>query len=427
MLIDITPLRISRDYRLLFFGQLISFFGTMMTFIVVPVQMYQLKESSEYVNVYVGAIGVAEFVPMFFLAFIGGALADSVDRRKMLRLTEIGLILTTLILLGNSLLPNPQVWVLFVAVGLHAGLAGLQRPSFEALIPKIVPLEHMSAVAALNSLRAEFGFILSPVIGGFIIAKYGASLAYLIDFLTFLASMAAVWMISSVPKPANADRPNFQSIKKGFKYAVGRKDLLGTYVIDINAMFFGMPKALFPAIAFSLGMAAYVGWFYSAIAIGALIATFTSGWTKYVYRHGLMIAIAAAGWSIAIIFFGLSINNLYLALFFLGVAGFFDMYSGVFRQTMWNQSVPDKYRGRLAGIEMISFLTGPMLGDAETGVVAYFTDVKTSIISGGVLALIGTFILAVLLPKFISYDGREGLKLKEKEDAEAEAEAKKSV
>jgi len=415
MFLDITPLRVSRDYRLLFIGQLISFFGTMMTFIVVPVQMYQLTES----NLMVGLIGIAEFVPMFFLAFVGGAFADSLDRRRILRMTEVGQLITTFILLGNALLPNPQIWVLFVAVGIHAGLAGLQRPSFEALIPKIVPLEHMSAVAALNSLRAEFGFILSPIVGGFIIAIYGASLAYFIDSLTFIASLIAVWMIKAVPPPTNADRPNFQSIKNGFRYALGRQDLLGTYLIDINAMFFGMPKALFPALAFSLGMAAYVGWFYSAIAVGALVATFTSGWTKHVYRHGLMIALAAGGWGIAIIFFGLTADNLYFALFFLGVAGFFDMYSGVFRQTMWNQSVPEKFRGRLAGLEMISFLTGPMLGDAESGVVAYFTDVKTSIISGGVLAVIGTVILALLLPKFISYDSRDGLKLKELEDAKA--------
>ncbi len=405
---------------MLFIGQLISFFGTMMTFIVVPVQMYQLTKS----NLYVGMIGVAEFVPMFFLAFIGGALADSVDRRKMLRITEVGQLFTTLILLGNALLPNPQIWVLFVAVGLHAGLAGLQRPSFEALIPKIVPLEHMSAVAMLNSIRFEFGFIISPILGGFIIAKYGASLAYAIDSATFIASLIAVWMIRAVPPPPNADRPNFESIKKGFRYSMSRQDLIGTYLIDINAMFFGNAKALFPALAFALGAASLVGWFYSAIAIGALVATLTSGWAKYVYRHGLMITLAAGGWGVAIIFFGLS-KNLYLALFFLGVAGYCDMISGIFRQTIWNQSIPDRFRGRLAGIEMISFLSGPMLGDAESGIVAYFTNVKTSIISGGVLAVIGTIILAILLPKFISYDSRDGLKLKEREDAEAIREAEK--
>ena len=419
MFLDITPLKVSRDYRLLFIGQLVSFFGTMMTFIVVPVQMYQLTES----NLYVGLIGLAEFVPMFFLAFIGGALADAVDRRQILRITEVGQLLTTLILLSNAMLAEPRIWVLFVAVGIHAGLAGLQRPSFEALIPKIVPLKHMPAVAALNSLRAEVGFILSPVVGGFIVASYGAALAYLIDALTFIASLIAVWMIRGVIPPANADRPNFASIKKGFKFAVGRQELLGTYLVDINAMFFGMPKALFPALAISFGVAAYVGWFYSAIAIGALVATFTSSWAGRVYRHGLMVTFAAAGWGVAIIFFGLS-TNLYIALFFLGLAGFFDMYSGVFRQTIWNQSIPDKFRGRLAGIEMISFLTGPMLGDTKSGVVAYFTDVKTSIISGGVLAVVGTIVLAIFLPKFIAYDGREGLKRKERADELAELEAK---
>lgn len=423
MLLDITPLKISRDYRLLFIGQLISFFGTMMTFIVVPVQMYQLTKSS----VYVGLIGIAEFVPMFFLAFVGGALADSVDRRKMLRITEVGQLFTTLILLGNALLPNPQIWVLFVAVGLHAGLAGLQRPSFEALIPKIVPLEHMAAVATLNAIRFEFGFILSPILGGFIIAKYGASIAYAIDSATFIASLIAVWLIRAVPTPVNADRPSFESVKKGFRYAMSRQDLLGTYIIDINAMFFGNAKALFPALAFALGAMAYVGWFYSAIAIGALVATLTSGWASKIYRHGLMVALAAAGWGIAIIFFGLSSNNLYLALFFLGVAGYCDMISGIFRQTMWNQSVPDRFRGRIAGIEMISFLTGPMLGDAESGIVDYFTNVKFSIISGGVLTVIGSIILALLLPKFIGYDGREGLRLKKREDAQYEKGAEQSI
>ncbi len=411
MLLDITPLKVSRDYRLLFFGQLISFFGTMMTFIVVPVQMYQLTESS----LYVGLLGVAEFVPMFFLAFVGGALADAVDRRMILRLTEIGQTVTVIILLGNALLPNPQIWVLFLAVGLHAGLAGLQRPSFEALIPKIVPLEHMPAVASLNALRFEVGFILAPILGGVIIAKYGASLAYLIDLLTFAASLTAVWLIRAVPPPAGADRPNFESIRKGFRYAMSRQELLGTYVVDINAMFFGMPKALFPALAVAFGAASSVGMFYSAIAVGALIATFTSGWAKWINRHGLMVLIAAAGWGAAITLFGFS-NSLYLALFFLIVAGYFDMISGIFRQTIWNQTVPDHFRGRLAGIEMISFLTGPMLGDAESGIVAYFTDVKTSIISGGILTIVGTIVLAILLPKFISYDGREGLKQKQLEE-----------
>ena len=317
MLLDLTPLRISRDYRYLFFGQLISFFGSMMTFVVVPIQMYQLTES----NLMVGLIGLAEFVPMFTLAFVGGALADSVDRRKMLRVTEVGQTIVTAILLGNSLLPNPQIWLLFVCVGLHAGLAGLQRPSFEALIPRIVPPEYMSAVSALNSIRFNVGLIFSPILAGLIASGFGAKIAYAIDLLTFAASLAAVWLIRAVPPAIDADSPNFDSIKKGFRYAMSRQDLLGTYLIDINAMLFGMPKALFPALAASFAVGASVGFFYSAIAVGALIAGLTSGWTTKIHRHGLAIALAAGLWGVAIIFFGFS-NNLWLALFFLGAAGF---------------------------------------------------------------------------------------------------------
>ena len=412
MLIDLTPLKISRDYRYLFFGQLVSYFGSMMSFVVVPIQMYQLTKS----NLMVGLIGVAEFVPMFVLAFVGGALADAVDRRKMLRLTEIGQTIVTAILLGNALLPSPQIWVLFVCIGIHAGLSGLQRPSFEALIPRIVPPEYMTAVSALNSLRYNFGAILSPVIAGLIFASFGASVAYAIDLVTFIASLTAVWLIRAVPPAPDADKVSFESIKKGFRYAMSRQELIGTYLIDINAMLFGMPIALFPAIAALYGGAS-VGFLFSAIAVGALIASLTSGWAGKVNRHGLAITLAAGMWGVAIIFFGLS-DNLWLALFFLGVAGFFDMISGIFRQTVWNQTIPNRFRGRLAGIEMISYLTGPMLGNAEAGIVAHYFTVKTSIISGGVLTIVGTIVLAILLPKFIKYDGREGIKQKQLEEAQ---------
>jgi len=182
-------------------------------------------------------------------------------------------------------------------------------------------------------------------------------------------------------------------------------------------MLFGMPKALFPALAVAYGIASSVGFFYSAIAVGALLASLTSGWAKRVHRHGLAITLAAGLWGVAIIFFGLS-DNLWLALFFLCAAGFFDMISGIFRMTVWNQTIPNHFRGRLAGIEMISFLTGPMLGDAESGIVAHFFNVKSSIIIGGVLTVVGTIVLALLLPQFVAYDGREGIKRKEREEAE---------
>ncbi len=412
MFLDLTPLKISRDYRLLFFGQLVSFFGSMMTFIIVPWQMYHLTQSSAMV----GYIYLAEFVPMVLLAFVGGALADALDRRKMLRVTEVAQTFVTLILLLNSLLPNPQIWVLYVAVALHAGFAALQRPAFESLIQKIIPNDLMSAVAALNSLRYNFGAIISPSIAGLIAAYFSASIAYAIDLVTFAASLIAVFLISAVPSPENAERPSLRSIIEGCRYALRRQELLGTYLIDMFAMFFAFPQALYPALAVMYGEA-YLGFFPAALAIGMLAASLTSGWTKNIHRHGLMVTVAAALWGVGIIFFGMA-ESIWIALFFLGAAGFCDMISGVFRMTIWNQTIPNYLRGRLASLEMISYLTGPMLGGAKMGIVAERFDVKTAIVSGGILCVISVIFTAVFLPKFINYDGREGIRQKEIEEAE---------
>jgi len=416
MFIDITPLKISRDYRLLFFGQLVSFFGSMMTFVVVPWQMYQLTQSSAMV----GYIYLAEFVPMVCLAFVGGALADALDKRKMLRLTEIGQTLVTLILLINSLLPNPQIWILFVAVAIHAGFAAIQRPAFESFIQKIIPNDLMTSVMALNSVRYSFGAIVSPAIAGIIATQFSASVAYTIDLFTFIASLIAVFLIKAVPSPAGADRPSWQSIKKGWKYALSRQELLGTYSIDIAAMFFAMPQALYPALAMVYGDK-YVGFFPAALAAGALLASLTSGWTKNVHRHGLLVTLAAVLWGVAIIFFGFSDSVIFMLLF-LGAAGFFDMISGIFRGAIWNQTIPNHLRGRLASIEMISYLTGPMLGSAKMGIVAERFSVKTAIISGGILCVAAVGLTALFLPKFLAYDGREGVKQKEREEALRENE-----
>lgn len=411
MLLDLSPLRVSRDYRLLFFGQLVSFFGSMMTFIVVPWQMYQLTQSSAMV----GYIYLAEFVPMVMLAFVGGALADFLDKRKMLRLTEVGQTCVTAILLANSLLPNPRVWVLFLSVALHAGFAAIQRPAFESFIQKVIPPDLMSSVMALNSIRYSVGAIVSPAVAGIIATQLSASVAYSIDLVTFLASLIAVFMLRAVPSPENAERPSLQSIKKAWKYAFSRQELVGTYFIDIAAMFFAMPLALYPALAVIYGDK-YVGFFPASIAAGALLASLTSGWTKNIHRHGLMVTIAAILWGVAIILFGW-VDSIVPALLFLAAAGFFDMISGIFRGSIWNQTIPNYLRGRLASIEMMSYLTGPMLGSAKMGIVAEKFGVKAALISGGVLCVVSVAGAALFLPKFLAYDGREGVKQKEREEA----------
>ena len=422
MLLDLSPLRISRDYRLLFFGQLISTFGTAISLVVLPVQVYQLTGST----LLVGLLSASEFVLILFMAFVGGAYADFIDKRRMLRLTEIGQTLVTATLVCNATLPNPRVWLLFVCAALHAGLAALQRPSFESMLQKIVPLELMASVSALNSLRWNVTTILGPSLAGIILARYGANVAYAVDLVTFAASLWAVFLIRAVPAPAqNEQRPNLKSVIEGLHYAWKRKDILGTYLIDMNAMFFGMPTALFPAMAANFG-AGTVGFFYAAPSVGALVATLTSGWAKKVNRHGLFVALAAALWGVSMIFFGLA-QNLYLALLCLALAGGFDMISAVFRMTIWSQTIPHYLRGRLAGLEMISYTSGPKLGDAEAGIVATIFSVRASIISGGILCVVGTAVISALIPEFIRYHGAAGIKQKELEEAMRETETKQFI
>lgn len=412
MAIDITPLKSSRDYRLLFTGQFVSYFGSAISFVVLPWQMYQLTKSVFAV----GMLGVAEFIPMFTMAFVGGALADYVDRRRLILISEAGLALCCAALIINSLAAQPRAWLLFVIAALFAALSAVHRPAIEALTPRLVPAEQVPAVSALNALKYSFNFIVGPGIAGLIAAKFGAAFAFTIDAATYVVAFITMLLIRPVPAPAGADRPNLRTMIEGWRYARSRQELLGTYLIDLNAMFFGMPVALFPAIAEGFGGAS-VGLFYSMLAVGPLAVTLTSGWMSRVNKHGLAVTIAVAIWGAAIIGFGLS-KSLWLALLFLAMAGAADCVSGLFRMTIWNQTIPDHLRGRLAGIEMISYTTGPYLGNAEAGLVASAFGLRFSVISGGLMCVIGAGALAVLLPAFIRYDGREGVKRKEAEEAE---------
>jgi MFS family permease len=384
----------------------------MMTLVVLPWQMYQLTQSS----LAVGLLGVAEFVPILFMAFVGGALADYVDRRRMVRFTELMLALGSGVLIFNSLLPRPRAWLLFACAAAFSAMNGLQRPSLEALLPRLVTLEKLPAASALNLMGRNIGSIAGPALGGLIAATVGPTLAYSVDLLTFLISLVALWLMRAVPPPPAADRPSVRSIVEGLRYAKSRPELMGTYLVDINAMFFGMPMALFPAIAVGFGGAS-VGLLYSAPSVGALLATMTSGWVRRVYRHGLAVIIAAAVWGLAIVCFGFA-NRLWLALLCLAVAGAADMISGLFRMIIWNQTIPDHLRGRLAGIEMVSYTTGPLLGNAESGIVASIFSIRTSIVSGGILCILGTGVMALALPAFLRYDGRAGLRRKQQEEAD---------
>ncbi|WP_414662391.1 MFS transporter [Horticoccus sp. 23ND18S-11] len=412
MAIDVTPLRASRDYRLLFIGQFVSAFGSAMSYVVLPWQMYQLTKST----LYVGLLGIAEFFPMFVLAFVGGALADAVDRRKLILFAEAGLAGCCAILTVNALLPEPRVWILFVGAACFAAINAIHRPALESLTPRLVAPEHLPAVSTLSSLRS-FTFIVGPALAGLLAEHFGAALAFGLDCGTYLIAIVTLLLIRSITVPPNAGRPSLGTVLEGMHYARRRPELLGTYLIDINAMFFAMPIALFPALAESFGGAS-VGLFYSMMALGPLLVSLTSGWTTHVQRHGRAIVIAVVLWGVAIVAFGL-VQHLWLALACLLVAGAADGVSGIFRMTIWNQTIPDRLRGRMAGIEMVSYLTGPYLGNAQVGFTASLLGPRIGVAWGGACCIAGAALLTACLPALWRYDAVEGVARKIADEAAA--------
>jgi len=397
---DFRPLR-HRDFRLLYAAQAISFLGSMVTYVALPWQMYALTHSS----LTVGILGVVELVPLLATAFIGGALADWLDRRRMVIATEIGLMAGSLGLLANAAQATPSVAVLFVLAGWMTAFSGLQRPSLDALTPRFVPHDEIPAAAALATFRGSLGMIVGPAIGGVLIGSAGPVAAFGVDFATYLVSLVCFVAMRGVPPREDAEAPTLRSIADGFRYARSREELIGTYVIDFVAMVFGMPLALFPALAAGPLGAKALGPLYAAPAVGAFLASVTARWTPKVKRHGLAVMIAATVWGVAIVAFGF-MHSLVPALACLVVAGGADAVSGIFRQTMWNQTIPDALRGRLAGIEMVSYMSGPLLGNAEAGTVAAVAGVQASIVSGGVLCVLGVLVCGALLPRFRRYDAR---------------------
>ena len=405
--IDVAPLRRSREFRLLFIGQGVSLFGSMVTYVALPYQAYRISHSS----LIVGLLSLAELIPMIITAFVGGALADAVDRRRMVRLTESAMCLVTGALVANSLSAHPRLWVLFVVAFAAAGVDGLQRPSLEAMVPRLVSADELPAAAALSSLKGNLGMVAAPPVAGVLIVAVGLPITYGVDVATFVVSLVALALMRAVPPPPESEGLSLRAITDGLRYARSRQDLIGSYLIDMNAMFFGIPTALFPQVASHLGGAAVLGVLYAAPSAGSLLVTLSSGWARRVRRHGRMVALSAGIWGLGIIGFGFA-RSLPLAILGLVVAGGADMVSGLCRTTMWNQSIPDALRGRLAGIEMLSYSSGPTLGNVEAGLVESLAGLRASIVSGGVLCVVGTVALAAALPRFWNYDAAEGARLR---------------
>ena len=397
MILDISPLLRNRDYRLLYAGQLVSAFGSMITYVAVPDQIWELTHSS----LAVGMLGAVQLVPLLLFALLGGAYADSMDRRKLLVISEVFLALGSLILAVNALLPRPSVFLVFGVSAAMSALNGFHRPALDALTPRLVNRDDLRAVAALSSLRYSLSAIAGPALGGFLIGQLGISSTYWIDFLTFLISIASLAAIRKMPPP-EGHKPGLTSILEGLRYARSRPELIGTYVVDMVAMTFAMPMALFPSMSENWGGAQSLGWLYSAMAMGFLASTLISGWSRKVERHGVAVIAGATVWGIAIVGLGFA-QGLLSALLCLALAGAGDNVSAIFRGTVWNETIPGDLRGRLAGVEMISYLSGPLIGNVRAGWVASMSSNRVSIVSGGFVCIAGILLCIPLLPAFWRY------------------------
>ncbi|MFI6661752.1 MFS transporter [Streptomyces sp. NPDC050523] len=401
LLPDLAPWRASADFRRLWVSGTVSNFGSFLTFVAVPVQLKELTGSAAAV----GAIGAVELLPLLVFGLYGGALADALDKRKLIVWTEVGQGLLSAALLLDALLPSPAIWPLYVVAALSSALVSVQRPALDSLFPRIVAHEHLPAAASLNSLRWTVGGVAGPAVAGVVVAYAGLGWAYGADLLTFAVSVALVVRIAASPAAHEAAKPSLKAIAEGARYAWGRKELLGTYAVDLAAMFLAMPLAVLPFLADELDADWSLGLMYASVPFGSLLVSLTSGWTSRVHRHGRMVVLSAALWGLAIAAAGV-VGDVWLVLLFLTVAGGCDMVSGIFRGAMWNQTIPDELRGRLAGIELLSYSVGPTVGQVRAGGFAAGWGVRASVWSGGLLCAGAVGLLALCLPRLMTYDVR---------------------
>jgi len=400
--LDTRPLRDSQPFRRLWIGQAISIIGGEITFVAIPIQMYHLTHST----LAVGLLGFCTLGPLLVVPLVGGTLADAVDRRRLLLRTEVAVAVVSILLAVNAALPHPQVWALYVLLTLGTTAFSLGTPAMRSLLPKIVDQDQIAAASALEGMSSNLAAVAGPVLAGVLVSAIGFTSTYLVDVATFAASFASLWLLPALPPEPDADRPSVQSVLDGFRYVLTRPILLGIFLVDTNAMIFGMPMALFPAIGAKLGGGAtVVGFLYAAPYAGALLASAVSGWVGHVRRQGIGVVVAAICWGIALILFGFA-TTLWVALVTLALAGAADYISAILRSVIVLNATPPSMRGRVTGIEFAQVASAPSLGNVESGAVASLTSIRFSVLSGGFLSVIGTIALAAFVPALRRYDSR---------------------
>lgn len=395
-----TPLRVSVGYRWLYSGMAFAWFGRQLTVVAVPYQLYELTEST----LAVGLLGVAQFVPLLAISLIGGAVADAVDRKRLLLISQVALALTAMGLLWNAMADVSLIWPLYVLSGVNAGISAVDSPTRAAALPGIVGRRYLPSALALNQTLGNVAKAVGPAVGGILIATAGLPATFALETALFL--LAALFMLPlPTLRPVGGGRKvGVASIMEGLEFLKDRRLLLATFAIDLNATIFGMPTALFPAIGTEIlgGGADVVGLLYAAPGIGALVGALTSGWISRVVRQGRAVIVAVVIWGLALTVFGLT-NTLTVAVIALAVAGGADVISAVFRATILQLSVPDSLRGRLSGVHIAVVSGGPRLGDLEAGAVAALTSVRFSVVSGGLACVLGALLIGRWMPELDRY------------------------
>ncbi|MFI8927988.1 MFS transporter [Streptomyces sp. NPDC053474] len=414
ILADLTPLRTSADYRRLWLGNTVSWVGQAMTALAVSLQVYDITGSSFSV----GLVGLFSLVPLVVFGLYGGAIADTVDRRKLGLYSAMGLCALSVVLAAAAFADFHHVWFLYGVVALQAMCGALNSPARTAMIPRLLPPEQLPAANALTSLTTTSGTTVGPMLGGLIVGLWGYQAAYAIDAVAFTAALYAMWRLPSMLPgddgadggggPADGGKRRRASVVDGLRFLATRPNLRMTFFTDMCAMVLAHPRALFPAIAVVWygGDAKTAGLLAAAPAVGALLGSVFSGWLGRVHHHGFAIALSVAGWGTAVAVFGLT-RDLWLGVVFLALAGAADTISMVFRSTMLQAATPDAMRGRLQGVFIVVVAGGPRLGDFLAGTVGDLTSPRVAIVGGGAACVLAVGLLVLRWRAFLRYDARD--------------------
>ena len=400
--LDLTPLRVSRDFRLLWTGQFVSELGYQFARVAIYVQVFELTGSAAAV----GLTGLTGLVALFAGSLVGSSFIDARDRRTILMWSQVFMALAAAILLAGALSGRPPLALIYGANALTAFVGAIEHPARSAMTPRLVGNDLLPSALTLNQVLWQTVNIVGPAVAGVVIGVFGFGIAYALDLVTYAGLFVAAAMMRPMPPERDADGAlGWAAAKEGFAFVKTNRLVASTFVIDLVAMIFGMPAALFPVLAltqFERGPDK-VGLLFAAPSVGALLGAVSAGWVRRVQRRGVAVIWAVTAWGAAIAAFGLVGSNLPLALVCLAVAGAADVISAIFRSTIAQLATPDRLRGRLSTIFILVVSGGPRLGDFEAGMVAAWTTPTVSVVSGGLACIAGAGVVALAYPELRGY------------------------